>query len=363
MRPHEKYSRIRLTAVILIILAILALTVCSKKPPAFITGTTHSMGTVVNISIYSAEQPTNLEELYQRAMQAIEEVSAHAAGFHQGSELYDLNQSAGDAEGFVVSPILLDLLLKSQEAYRLTSGAFDPTVAPLVSAYNFAYDSKTGEKNTPHPLTAQQVSALLPLVGFNKVLVDEERSKVYLPAGMSIDLGAVAKGYAADLACERVAKEVSGVMVEIGGDIAIRGVKPDGEPWQVAIADPRHPQETLVEFLLTGDCGVATSGDYERYFEVDGIRYSHIIDPKTGLPAHYMVSVTVVAPTAALADALATGIFVLGVEPGLALVEQLPGVEVLIYTDEDGKLGAHYSSGFEKFLADDEDGEQIAYSR
>ena len=357
MRPREKYFRIKSTAVILVILVTLALAPCSKKPQTFITGTTHSMGTVVSICIYSAEQNTDLEQLYLQAVQAVEEVSAHAAGFRQGSELYNLNQSAGDAEGFVVSPILLDLLLKSQEAYQLTSGAFDPTVAPLVSAYNFAYDSKTGEKNTPHPLTAQQVSALLPLVGFNKVLVDEEKSKVYLPVGMSIDLGAIAKGYAADLACERVVEEVSGVMVEIGGDIAIRGDKPDGEPWQVAIADPRRPQETLVELLLTGDCGVATSGDYERYFEVDGIRYSHIIDPKTGLPAHYMVSVTVVAPTAALADALATGIFVLGVEPGLALVEQLPGVEVLIYTEEDGKLRAHYSSGFEKFLADDEDKE------
>jgi thiamine biosynthesis lipoprotein len=357
MRTRDRYRWMIFCAILSVGIGLAVITSCSHKPPAFITGTTHSMGTVVNVTIYPAGADADPDQLYLQAVQAIEEVASHAAGFRQGSELYNLNQSAGDTQGFVISPILLDLLLKSQEAYRLTSGAFDPTVAPLVSAYDFGYDKSTGKKGTPHPLTPQQISALLPLVGFDKVSVDKAESRVYLPSGMSIDLGAIAKGYAADLACQRVAENASGIMVEIGGDIAIRGHKPDGEPWRVAIADPRHPQQTLAELLLTGDCGVATSGDYENYFEVNGIRLSHIIDPRTGLPAQYMVSVTVVAPTGALADALATGIFVLGVDGGLNLAENLPGVEVLIYTEEEGTLVAHCSSGFERFLAGDENRE------
>jgi len=343
-------------AVVLIIL-VLSLTVssCGKKRYAFISGTTQMMGTEVNITIYPYDEEADSQYFYNRTLETIEEVADIAAAFRQESELYALNQSAGAVGGYTVSYTLMDILVKSREAYELTGGAFDPTVAPLVFAYGFDYHPATGEESKPHSLTDEELEKLLPLVGYDKVLLDEEGGVVFLPSGMNIDLGAIAKGYAADLACDGIYYSVKGVMVDIGGDISIRGRKPSGDPWLVAIADPRDPEKTLAELALTGDCGVATSGDYERYFEVDDERYSHIIDPRTGLPARWVVSTTVIAPTATLADALTTAVFVLGVSEGIALIDQLADTEVIIYTEESGELIAHYSVGAEELLVVDEE--------
>jgi len=351
MKSEKRVLSLAMVITALVATLIFSLISCAKRKYPFISGTSQLMGTEVNITIYPQNVEEDYDHYYQTALGAIEEVSTVASAYNEESELYQLNLSAGNESGYTVSYLLSDLLIKAREVYLLTDGAFDPSVAPLVSAYGFDYHPKTGEASQPYMPTQNEIDALLPLVDFGRVLLDEESGVVFLPKDMRLDLGAIAKGYAADLACSRVSYSVKGMMVDIGGDIAIYGERPDGEPWVVAIADPREPEKTFVELAITKNCGIATSGDYERYFEMDGVRYGHIIDPDTGFPAQWMVSVTVIAPNATMADGLATAIFVLGVEKGLFLINGLPDVSAIIYTEEDGRLIAHYSQNAKDFIS------------
>jgi thiamine biosynthesis lipoprotein len=189
----------------------------------------------------------------------------------------------------------------------------------------------------------ESLAACLPSVGFQKVRLDERASSVFLPdPGMRIGLGGIAKGYGVDRAVEvLLARGFTNVVVDGGGDLRLEGADIDG-PWTVNVAHPRRPGEVF-ETIHLARGAVVTSGDYLRYFERDGVRYHHIIDPATGRPASRSVAVTVIASTAADADALATGLFVLGPERGLAAIAALPGVEALYVAPD---LGVHASPGF-----------------
>jgi len=161
---------------------------------------------------------------------------------------------------------------------------------------------------------------------------------------MKLDLGGIAKGFIVDRALSLLeGKDVQAAFLNAGGDIKVLGTKPDGSKWRVGIRDP-HKKNEVKAVLLLDKGAVATSGDYERFFEQNGVRYHHIIDPKTGYPARGLSSVTVVAPNCLTADALSTAIFVLGLSEGLALLEKLPEVEGVFITEE-GEL--FYSSGLE----------------
>ena len=174
----------------------------------------------------------------------------------------------------------------------------------------------------------------MPKVGFQQVRLDERESSAFLPRpGMRIGLAGIAKGYGVDRAVELLlARGFGNVVVDGGGDLRAEGRDIDG-PWAVNIAHPRRPGEIFQTIRVTRGA-VVTSGDYLRYFERDGVRYHHIIDPATGRPASRSIAVTVVAGTATDADALATGLFVLGPEQGLALLGSLPGVEALYFAPD-----------------------------
>ena len=167
---------------------------------------------------------------------------------------------------------------------------------------------------------------------------------------MAIDLGGIAKGYAVDRAL-RVLKAagVSSSLVDAGGDIGLLGSKPNGAPWRIGVQHPRDMREMIA--VIEIDSGsVATSGDYERFFEHEGRHYHHILDPRSGYPARGLVSVTIIAPTCGLADALSTAVFVLGPEAGMQLLRRLPQAEGLLIAEKEGKLTAWKSKGFPTLL-------------
>jgi thiamine biosynthesis lipoprotein len=186
------------------------------------------------------------------------------------------------------------------------------------------------------------VKASLANVGWRGIVLDEAKRTVFLSKpGMRIGLGAIAPGYAGDRAIERIrARGIRDACVNMSGDVIAIGTK-NGDPWRIAVKHPRKPGES-VALLPISNGAASTSGDYERYFEADGRRYCHIIDPRTGVPANLCQSVTVTAPVLAVADGLATGIFVLGPRKGLELVERLDGVEAII-VDAEGVV--HHSRG------------------
>ena len=247
-----------------------------------------------------------------------------------------------------VDPETIRVLQEARRYSELTGGAFDVTVMPLIRVWMEAARAN----GLP---TEEDLAKAGKRVGFRRVSLDETARTVrFTGEGAAIDLGAIAKGYIVDrgLIVLRQAG-ISAGLIEAGGDIAAFGRKPDSSAWRIGVQDPTQPQSkaALVEVIEIGDAAVATSGNYRRFSEINGKRYSHIIDPRSGRPADAVPSVTVVARDATTADALATGVSVLGVEDGLRLIESLPGVEALLITVGEGGLAFHESSGFGRYRA------------
>lgn len=248
----------------------------------------------------------------------------------RASPLTQMNASAGG--GPQKLPVeLAAIIARSLEISKLTRGAFDPTYAAVGQLWSF----NSRQPSLPRP---EAIEKALSHVGAARVTVDVERCTVDLPAGMVIGLGGIAKGYGVDRAMRVLLKhEIRHAIVNAGGDLKVLGHS-GGDPWEVAIKHPRDRERALA-VLRVSNTAVVTSGDYERFFEIDGKRYHHIIDPRTGYPSTGCISATVVAPSAELADAIATALCVLGPQEGIALVETLDRVEAIV-VGLDGKVAA-----------------------
>ena len=262
------------------------------------------------------------------------------------SELSRLNQS--DSLVFEL-PYLLPVLKKSREVYELTEGAFDPTVGPLVNAWGFG---PTG----PQSHDSLDIKSLLPLVGFDKIQFNDTavwktQPEVYL------DFSAIAKGYAVDVVASFLEEnDIDNMLVEIGGELVARGVNDRGEIWKVGINRPDASDFTneIFSIVALDNKALATSGNYRNFYELDSVRYSHTVDPKTGYPVqHSLLSATVVAKDCMTADAYATAMMVMGMERSLVLLDQVRELEaVLIYSDESGSLKTYISESLKPFISD-----------
>jgi thiamine biosynthesis lipoprotein len=228
------------------------------------------------------------------------------------------------------------LLKKALQLSELTEGAFDITVGSLQQAWGF-------KGNDPHRPPDTEIAHALQHTGYRYVALNE--NSLTLKKEIIIDLGGISKGYAVDRAVQMLKKEgVAAGLVDAGGDLRVFGKKPGGHRWVIGI---RHPTERggILGTIEIDSGAVATSGTYERFFIEHDTLYHHLIDPRTGFPAHGCLSVTILAPDAVTADALATGIFVLGPEKGMQLVENLEEVEAVIAFDQGGKLKIITSKG------------------
>jgi len=245
------------------------------------------------------------------------------------SELSRVNTSAG-VMPVSVSPETLAVVQNALQVAEMTNGGFNIAIGPAVDAWNVI-----GSQRIP---TESELDELRPLVNLQAVHADVRAQTIFLEkSGMRIDVGGIGKGYAADQAAEalRKAGAVAGV-VALSGDIKTFGRLPDGKLFPIGIQHPRQDGSVLVWIDLQ-DEAISTAGDYERFFERDGVRYHHILDPRTLQPARGCQSVTVIAREGVWADGLDTGIFVMGAELGMRLVETLPDVEAII-VDADGRL-------------------------
>jgi thiamine biosynthesis lipoprotein len=279
------------------------------------------------------DAPGESEALVRSAIDAaydeVDRVVALVSEWEPASEISRVNAAAG-GEPVKVGPETLALVLKAIEIGELTDGAFDITFQPLARVWDFRQDP-------PRLPSAAAVASARRLVDYRRIDVDRQRRTIRLPeSGMAIGLGGIAKGYIVD----RVAGVLRGrglndFVVDASGDLRVDG-RIDDRQWQVGVRHPRDSGRTIAR-LPVSDLSIVTSGDYERYFILDGRRYHHIMDPSTGWPATGCQSVTVVTRDTGIADALATGLFVLGAERGLELAERLPEVEALII-DTSGEM-------------------------
>jgi thiamine biosynthesis lipoprotein len=278
------------------------------------------MGTSVEITL-SQIDPKKAEEAMEAAFQEVERINFLMSHYRPDSEVSQISRHAGQ-KGIQVSPETLQVIERALYFSRLSDGAFDITIGPVFRLWNF----REGKIPSDHSLREN-----LKKVDYRKIQVNRTRSSVFLQEqGMEIDLGAIAKGYAVDRACEILRKKGSGnFLVNAGGDLKLGGLKDKGIPWTIGIQHPRLSSD-LIAKLRPRDAAIATSGDYEKFF-VRGIeRYHHILVPSKGLPARECQSVTIMAPSAMDADGLATAVFVLGPLKGLALIEKLPDVHAII---------------------------------
>jgi len=308
-----------LSAVILLI--IVCALGCEPRGPVELVAVETHMGTVVKITAIGPDRAL-LERSIDAAFAEIRGVDRLMSPRREDSDLMRINRLAGKGP-VEVAPEVFEVVERAVSVSVRTGGAFDVSVAGLFGLWSF------------DPLSARvpapgEIEEKLGLVDYRLIVMDKERSAVGLAReGMTIGLGGIAKGYAVDRAAEALAENgVSMAMVNAGGDLRVIGAHGD-RPWRVGIRHPRKI-DAVIATLSIEDRAMATSGDYEKFFEKDGRRYCHILDPRSGEPADVVMSVTVVADRAWRADAMATALFVLGREAGMDLVEENGAIEAII---------------------------------
>lgn len=286
------------------------------------------MGTVVEITV--AHRSEDLaKSAMKEAMDEFQRIDDLMSSYKPDSAVSKVNKTGSTAKvpvGREVYSVLRDAVAIS----AASDGAFDPTIWPVSQLWGF--DHGGGVPN------AGLLANKLKYVGYHKLILDDNSWSVgYNVDGMGIDLGAIAKGWAIDRAMEKlVARGIRNAIIDAGGDLRIIGSRPGKEFWRIGVQNPRDPGALIFTFDLT-NTALVTSGDYERFFLVGGVRYHHILDPGTGQPARGCQSVTVLAPTTAEADASATAAFVLGPSRGIAFLRARPGVRGVI-VGADGAL-------------------------
>jgi len=306
-------------------LSVLSVSSCNKNTPDPVIRQSTAMDTFLTATIYDpGENPRAANAWVDSAFQEIARIEQMATDYDTTSQIGRINAGAG-IESVAVSDELIALLRRALHFGEISNHAFDAAVEPIVKAWDFL----SAQPHTPSEAT---IKALLPLI--NSGLISIKGNKVYLPKrGMGIDLGGIAKGYAVDRSVEVLKRGgFKQFIVDLGGNLGVywNGTRMlDSTVAEILIRHPRKDGEFFGKFM-TGTGGISTSGDYQRFFVENGIRYHHIIDPSTGYPARGMVSATILAADATSADAISTLVFVLGREKGMAFIRNAPGVEGLI---------------------------------
>ena len=301
-----------------LVLAFLLLTGCAGRPDWHETEF-FAMDTVMKLRLYGTEEPAEVFGTVIRSISALENVLSVTK---EESSVARLNRG----EAVTPSDDLQSLLEQSIALSERTDGCLDPTIYPLVKLWGFT----TGENRVPEESEVQNA-----LITIGSQYISFENDMISLKNGAQLDFGAVAKGYAAEVCAEMIREAGCSGILTLGGNIQTVGNKPDGSDWRVGITDPEQPDESIAALSLQGSHAVVTSGGYQRYFEENGVRYSHIIDPATGYPAQSSLSsVTIVAQSGFLADGLSTALYVMGLEAATEFWRDSDDFEMVLITQE-----------------------------
>ena len=306
-----------------------------------------AMGTVISQTIYftgksATTNSKTSEKITDVVLQKLNDLEQQKLSWRlESAEVAQINASAGDGET-VISDEMAELLQRCLQVSADSEGAFDISIGRLGCLWDIDTWAAADNSQDYKVPTQEQIAEALQTTGWQKIGLEHRTdgtSMVSIPGGMQLDLGAVGKGVALDEIRKTLEEhpEVSGAVISAGGSVLTYGRKPEGGSWQIAVTDPLDPSGSVGILTLDGGYCVSTSGDYERYVEVDGVRYHHILDPRTGSPARSDVAgVTIVTKDGFLSDALSTACFVLGREEGRKLLEKYDAEGLFI--DQEGNI-------------------------
>lgn len=288
--------------------------------------------TVVQLSIYHEDQEAVMDE----AVDYIKEMEKLLSTNLEGSDVYRINHGAGKA--VKVDERTLEVIQEALEISRESEGSFDISIGAVSNLW------KIGDEDARKP-SDEEIKAAQPFINYKDITVDEQAQTVTIKEGMTLELGGISKGFIADKVRELFASEgITTAIINLGGNVVVMGDSPSSKDgWNVGVQDPDQVRGATVGSVPGSHDSIVTSGIYERYIEVDGVRYHHILDPKTGYPVENTISgVTVFTKSSMQGDGLSTTLFLLGVDKGLDFVNQLDGVEA-VFIDKDH--GVHVSDG------------------
>ncbi|UCG77461.1 MAG: FAD:protein FMN transferase [Nitrospirota bacterium] len=302
---------------------------CSLGGERIYTDSRIAMDTIVTISVVS-DSSKEASVSINKVFGEITKLSELANFYSEKSELTAVNLSAGK-KPVKVSPELFEIIRLSLDIAGRTGGAFDPTMGAVTALWDFhdevlPDDTKLNEKAK--------------LVSYKSVVLNDKKGTVFLKKeGMKIDLGGIAKGYAADIAIDLLKGDgIESALVSVAGDIRAYGSKPDGSPWMIGIRDPRpaSPTENILAALPLQEMAISTSGDYQRFFIREGTRYHHLLSPKNGRPVKGTQSVSIISDKAVITDSMATAVFIMGPEKGLKFADKMGYLAVIV--DDNGRI-------------------------
>nr|WP_241425592.1 FAD:protein FMN transferase [Clostridium saccharobutylicum] len=299
--------------------------VTGKRSKDTITKTNYVLGTMVNLRAYGANANNAIEKSIERLNNIDDKMSA----FKENSEISKINSKAGISME-TVSKDTYYVIKKAVKYSKILEGTFDPTIRPLVSLWNIG----KGDEKIPGKY---QIEERLKLVNYNDVILDDNNSSIMLKKiKQALDVGGIAKGFAADEVRDIFYKyKIKSALIDLGGNIFALGSKENGEPWRVGIQNPFEPRGEHIGILNVKNKSVVTSGNYERYFIKDGKRFHHILDPRTGYPSQSkIISATIISDNSIDGDGLSTGVYILGVDKAIDIIERMNGIEAIFITED-----------------------------
>lgn len=315
---------------------------CSKEPkPYYISFGGFTQGTTYSIN-YASLDSIDYKDQIEYLLSAFD---SSLSTYNKQSVISKINYN----ESNITDEYFKTVFQKSSEIYKTTHHAFDITVAPLVNAWGFGFSNK-------EQITNALIDSILEFVGFDKVCIKDSLI-IKADKRLMIDMNAIAQGYSVDLVAGFLeSKEIQNYLVEIGGEVKTQGVNNKGKSWRIGIDKPfdnnNMPGENLQAIISLSGKSLATSGNYRKFYERDGVKYSHTINPKTGYPVtHSLLSTTVIANDCITADAYATAFMVMGLEQAYELAQALPDIEAyFIYNDENGEYQEKMTPAMEAFI-------------
>ncbi len=286
------------------------------------------MGTVISVTLYDSTDESILDKVFEKVKNLEETFSINETG----TEVDKINDNAG-IEPVKVSDDTIEVVKEGIYYSDLSHGKFDITIGPLVKLWNIP------DRPTEDIPTQDELNLVLPLTNYKDVVIDEANKTVFLTRpGMMLDLGGIAKGYAADVISKMLTDEgVKSAIIDLGGNIFAHGEKVSGDAWKIGIQNPFSNRGEIVGAISVKNKSIVTSGIYERYIEVDGVKYHHILNPETGYPyENDIAGITIISDKSTTGDALSTSVFALGIEEGMKFVEELDDVDAIFVTKEKG---------------------------
>lgn len=282
-----------------------------------------AMDTFMDLKIYG----NNCEKALAQSITEIKRLEALFSPILQNSDVVTINENAGKSP-VSVSEDTINIINHSIQLNEQTKGAFDIAIAPIMNIWGFL----NGEHRVP---AKEEIQALLPLTNSDNIFLDKENKTVFLKEQMSIDFGAIGKGYTSDRLNEIMKKNgIESAILSLGGNISAYGTRTDGKKWRVAIQNPED-SESIVAIVNVEDKSVITSGAYQRFFEENGIQYHHIIDPQTGSPSQSgLTSVTIISEDGTMADGLSTSLFIMGAEKAVSFWKEYGGFDAVLITED-----------------------------